>query len=119
MGKVKGLNTDNESKPITDGNYKLANNITFTTDMDKVLSKEEIQEARFGNYAKQFGGSVTVDIFCSMDEYAKQLAIGFAEWMQYDYGWGNLAGKYYSYADTDVEYDAEELYEMYLQSLNK
>lgn len=89
--------------------------------MDKVLSKEMVLGSPF--YPHDCGGMIECvtykDSLKAMDEYAKQLAIGFAEWMQYDYGWGNLAGKYYSYADTDVEYDAEELYEMYLQSLNK
>lgn len=44
------------------------------------LSKEEILEKRLGNYAKMFGGSVTVDIFCSMDEWALREIVMFERW---------------------------------------
>jgi hypothetical protein len=77
------------------------------------MTKEAILESYLGNYAGRFGGSVTIDLFCSMDDYAKSQAIAFVKWVFQKGYIKNPAG--------DVWYDGakligttEELYGLFL-----
>lgn len=78
------------------------------------MSKEEILENKIGvNYAREFGGSLTIDVFDAMDEYAKQEAIGFAEWLQ-ENGWEKYIGEnnWRNRMGYATEYTTEQLYSM-------
>lgn len=53
-----------------------------------------------------------------MDEYAKQLAIGFAEWCVNNHS-VDYEGFSFPVWINHQEYGAEQLYELYLLSINK
>ena len=86
------------------------------------LSKEDILTKMFEQGECFFNSK---DIMWAMDIYAKQLAIGFAEWMVVR---GYKRSQWYHdrwYIPTNPQiietktYSTDELFEMYLQSLNK
>ncbi len=92
--------------------------------MDKLLSKEEAMYSVLDKKPKNYE-IATDEVLECMDIYAKQLAIGFAEWMVVR---GYKRSQWYHdrwYIPTNPQiietktYSTDELFEMYLQSLNK
>lgn len=49
-------------------------------------------------------------------EITEQIAIGFAEFIEGVYSFGNIAGKWYLHMNTDKEYTAKELFQQYLKT---
>lgn len=81
------------------------------------MSKEEILSQYFPATSELFGEA----FFKAMDEYAKQVAIGFGDWLQFNYQPHATTGYYYDHhkkGDTGEEeiFSTEELYELYTKS---
>jgi len=92
------------------------------------MSKEEILNGNKGLFFNHEDGSKTEliskkDALASMDEYAEQECIGFAEWKLkngYKWDWDDKVWKtsrLYHVATNDfTEYTTKELYQLFLKS---
>ena len=72
------------------------------------------------------GGGVTIlddsHIYDERDfigEAERNRAVGFVKWFAGSYSFGNVLGLWYLHENTSKQYTEEELYELYLESLNK
>ena len=101
--------------------------------MDKVLTRDEIIykniESKPRNTGRNIydekGYTVNADVEKSMDEYSKQMAIGFAEWI-WENGWVRCYydGGYHGYYDSNIltegsttEITVDELYSLFEKHL--
>lgn len=80
--------------------------------------KEEILGARYHSNPRLDNKQILE----AMDEYAKQVAIGFGDWLQFNYQPHATTGYYYDHhkkGDTGEEeiFSTEELYELYTKTL--
>ena len=77
------------------------------------MDKEEIIDRNIG-FVEHLSYCPREDVYRCMDEYAKQQAIGFAEWLGDNYETYDK-GIYWSHSDQDNEaHTTEELYSLYL-----